>query len=394
MNGFSKLALMFSLGVMLWSSCATAHDNPLETALDLKTGTQDKYDDFRDVGGLLKYSDFHGMTVSEITKFVYIPGGGIQSINLVVSSITLPAFDLRKTLGTLCGIQDSAWTVYRGEAQQGSAAGISCDALYSKYDQLSWTVEVITKSAVSAPNSNVASEASNPANRSNVSQPVNNPLEAAFDFKTGSAKEIRELGEAGGVRTYHNYHGLQIVSVEGVEGNSSGGVKMVTFKVLQSTVPSLELRNVAGAFCGINNAEWSVRLGYAETGEGHGPSCDVMYLTNDARSWLVMFSQSTRVSPPAAVTKPSPSVAPATVTPPTLPPLPPLPARIPTDVVPHGTVGQNNLDCSNKSAANPANASDAIMAQSRQIACALGGVAQPAKAPANPDLHDKVGEAG
>ena len=118
---------------------ALAQENPLEAALNMKTGTKDKFDDFQDAGGLNKYSTLYGLNILGIDGVSYNPSGGAKEVNITVPN-SYSAANLRKILEKLCNVDASSWELKRGDFQSGKAKGRTCEVLYLPNNSQSWAV--------------------------------------------------------------------------------------------------------------------------------------------------------------------------------------------------------------------------------------------------------------
>ena len=143
MHRFTKLVLMTSFYVCGLTTFAIAQENPLEAALNMKTGTKDKFEDFRDAGGLNKYSTLYGLNITGIDGVSYNPSGGAKEVNITIPN-SYSAADLRKLLEKVCSIDSSSWELKRGEFQSGKAKGSTCEVLYLPNDSRSWAVSWAT----------------------------------------------------------------------------------------------------------------------------------------------------------------------------------------------------------------------------------------------------------
>jgi hypothetical protein len=118
--------------------------NPLERALNPFGGNRTLVNDFRDAGGVNKFSDWFGIDIQGY-NVQFDKDGNVVTIALQVPMETAP-LELRQVINDLCGFSESEWKKEdKGGFISGEANNQKCMGLYSPANRNSWMVTVQRK---------------------------------------------------------------------------------------------------------------------------------------------------------------------------------------------------------------------------------------------------------
>ena len=118
--------------------------NPIEKAINPFGGSRSLVADFRDAGGINKFSEWFGLEVQGY-RLQFDSQGNVGTVALQIPADT-PPLEIRQVLNDLCGFSESDWKREdRGNFISGEANNAKCMGLYSPADRSSWMVTLQRK---------------------------------------------------------------------------------------------------------------------------------------------------------------------------------------------------------------------------------------------------------
>ncbi len=108
-------------------------NNPLEAAINIKTGNKKLWDSFVDNGGLNKLNDLYGLNITSISATWNNQTGQFTGALMRASVSTTSPKEVRASLSKLCSVDDPDWVIRTDYEPKGKVIknGFTCYYIFS-----------------------------------------------------------------------------------------------------------------------------------------------------------------------------------------------------------------------------------------------------------------------